>query len=452
VRRFGLALAACLMLIAIATAAPAGAAVIFGSDLSQPPVGGPLTCTPSPPCTNVAVSFHTGNTLPLTAPISGVITEVRYLTTTADQDITLRLARLEASTGNATGAGTGPTADLVVSGNPQSVPARLPVQAGDYLAGDGTSASTYNCSPNNGGIFDVYQPILVDGAPFRPPDSAGNTCELLIQATIEADNDVDGLGDETQDADDDNDGVADTTDNCQLTPNPSQANADGDALGDACDLTPNPPPGSTLPLTLADLPAPVLGRLTNVEPVSGTVLVALPAATAGAGNARASQKGLTFVPLVEARQIPVGSFLDTRKGTVRLQSASNAAGKRQNGDFSAGLFQTLQSRKRSLRGLTDVVLKGKFNSCVKPRRGGKRAKAALSKRALRRLRGNAKGRFRTRGRFSAATVRGTKWTVTDRCDNTLTKVSRGRVAVRDFRRKKTILVRAGKSYVARARR
>jgi len=30
------------------------------------------------------------------------------------------------------------------------------------------------------------------------------------------------------------------------------------------------------------------------------------------------------------------------------------------------------------------------------------------------------GRFRTRGRYSSATVRGTDWTVTDRCDGTLT--------------------------------
>lgn len=35
--------------------------------------------------------------------------------------------------------------------------------------------------------------------------------------------------------DTDGDGVLDATDNCPLTPNPSQANADGDAQGDACD-------------------------------------------------------------------------------------------------------------------------------------------------------------------------------------------------------------------------
>jgi hypothetical protein len=38
-----------------------------------------------------------------------------------------------------------------------------------------------------------------------------------------------------------------------------------------------------------------------------------------------------------------------------------------------------------------------------------------------------------------------------RCDGTLTKVTSGRVAVRDFKRKKTVTVKAGKSYLARAR-
>ena len=49
-------------------------------------------------------------------------------------------------------------------------------------------------------------------------------------------------------------------------------------------------------------------------------------------------------------------------------------------------------------------------------------------------------------------MRGTKWTITDRCDGTLTQVARGKVAVRDFRRKKTIVVKAGKKYLAKAPR
>jgi hypothetical protein len=66
------------------------------------------------------------------------------------------------------------------------------------------------------------------------------------------------------------------------------------------------------------------------------------------------------------------------------------------------------------------------------------------------MRANARGRFRTRGRYSAATVRGTIWNTIDRCDGTLTKVKRGVVVVRDFRKRRNITVRAGKSYLARA--
>jgi Tol biopolymer transport system component len=228
---------------------------------------------------------------------------------------------------------------------------------------------------------------------------------------------------------------------------------------------PPPPPPPDLEITLADLPNPELGVDVNVQQLSGVVLVGVPA---GAATIRrsggASQKGVTFVPLTEARQIPVGSFLDTSRGAVRLQSASDASGTRQEGDFSRGLFQVLQSRRSSARGLTDIVLKGGSFSrarCGVRGRSSGAAASQVSRRVIRRVRSNAQGRFRTRGRHSAATVRGTVWETTDRCDGTLTKVTRGSVAVRDFRRRRTIVVRAGKrtrgpgggrgSYLARAR-
>ncbi len=203
----------------------------------------------------------------------------------------------------------------------------------------------------------------------------------------------------------------------------------------------------------AGLPAPVLGKTVNVRVVSGRVTIGV---RGGGSGARASQKGVRFVPLSQARSIPVGSFINTRKGKVRLTSAQNTKGKTQTGDFYSGLFQVIQSRKKSARGLTELRLKGSsFKRCT-ARRSGKRAQAAarrrLSKRAIRRLRSKATGRFRTRGRHSSATVRGTSWLTTDRCDGTLTKVTRGKVSVRDFRRKRTITLRRGKSYLARARR
>lgn len=203
---------------------------------------------------------------------------------------------------------------------------------------------------------------------------------------------------------------------------------------------------------LADLPPPVLGRIVNVAPVKGKVFVR--AKVAG-------PKGRRFVALKEARQVPTGSLLDTRKGTVRIVSARDRASKRvQAGNFLDGVFQVLQSRKAKFKGLTELRLKGaSFKRCRtgksrgkgkgKSRRGTSRVRSSRA-RTIRRLSGSAQGRFRTRGRHSAATVRGTKWTVSDRCDGTLTKVRRGRVAVFDFRRKQTIVVRAGKSYLARA--
>jgi hypothetical protein len=210
----------------------------------------------------------------------------------------------------------------------------------------------------------------------------------------------------------------------------------------------------TVARTLADLPSAVLGRRVNVEPVSGDVFVSQPpgaGATSSRGGAptAAQVKGRTFVPLAEARQIPVGSLLDTRRGTVRLVSAADRRGNTQTGEFLSGIFQVLQSRSARAKGLTELRLKGSsFRRCRT--RTSEVQLARLSRRTIRRLRANARGRFRTRGRYSAATVRGTRWSTLDRCDGTLTKVTRGRVAVRDFRRKRTIVVRAGKYHLARA--
>jgi len=198
---------------------------------------------------------------------------------------------------------------------------------------------------------------------------------------------------------------------------------------------------------LASAP-PKLGVSVGASVESGTVRIGMPA---GGGSAHASQKGVAFLPLARATRIPVGSFLDTRRGTVRLTSARDTVGNTQSGTFASGVFQVLQSRRRSARGLTDVVLKGSsFRRCR--RRTGSRRAAGAQSRIVRRLRANARGRFRTRGRHSAATVRGTVWDTRDTCAGTLTVVRRGSVAVRDFRRKRTIVVRAGKRYLARARR
>jgi hypothetical protein len=188
--------------------------------------------------------------------------------------------------------------------------------------------------------------------------------------------------------------------------------------------------------------APRLGRTVGVRVVRGKVFVRQP------GRRR-------FVELTGESLIPVGSLLDTRRGTLRLTSAIDGQDATQSGDFSNGIFQVRQSRKPSAKGLTELRLRGgSFRRC---RAGTRRSMAsavsalAAANTPIRRLRGRAAGRFRTRGRNSSATVRGTAWDTIDRCDGTLNKVRSGRVAVRDFGLERTVIVRAGRSYLARAR-
>ena len=78
-----------------------------------------------------------------------------------------------------------------------------------------------------------------------------------------------------------------------------------------------------------------------------------------------------------------------------------------------------------------------------------RRRAPPQKKKVRRLWGDGKGRFRTKGRHGAATVRGTKWLTQDTCSGTLVRVKRGTVTVRDFAKKKTVVVKKGRTYVAR---
>jgi hypothetical protein len=117
----------------------------------------------------------------------------------------------------------------------------------------------------------------------------------------------------------------------------------------------------------------------------------------------------------------------------------------QQADFYDGIFRLTQGK--GAKPLTTLTLVEKL-SCPKARK----AIAAAKKKKKRRLWGDGGGKFKTQGKHSAATVVGTKWLVEDRCSSTLTKVTRGKVRVRDFAKRKNVTVRAGKQYVARAKR
>jgi hypothetical protein len=145
-----------------------------------------------------------------------------------------------------------------------------------------------------------------------------------------------------------------------------------------------------------------------------------------------------FTTLKAGDQIPVGTTLDTTHGRVTLVTAAKSG--TDQADFYDGVFKVGQAKKSRL---TTLTLVGKL-SC-----GAGKASVALKKKKTRRLWGDGRGKFSTKGKHSAATVVGTKWLVQDTCSSTLTVVKRGTVSVRDFAKKKTVKVKAGHKYVAR---
>jgi hypothetical protein len=219
------------------------------------------------------------------------------------------------------------------------------------------------------------------------------------------------------------------------------------------------PIGQSGVLAFKELSAPVLGETVNVVPVSGVVFVELPVGArlslAGPLDAvfASLHKGTAFIPLTEARQIPVGSTLETTHGVVQLTTATASVSKTQFGDFGGGIFKLLQNRK--MKGLTELNIINNHSPKQVCATLGKRAQTAskhLSNKVLGQLNSNDHGKFTTRGQYSAATVRGTVYSVTNQCAGTLTKVTRGIVSVRDFHRRKTITLFTGQHYLAKAPR
>src|SRR5829696_7844294 len=161
------------------------------------------------------------------------------------------------------------------------------------------------------------------------------------------------------------------------------------------------------------------------------------------GIARYKLKGTSqFLPLSGSVSIPLGSKVDVKRGRIGLTSEPAPGAPTERIEFYDGVFKVSQPGA-----VTQLKLTERLRRC--PRRGS--ATAARRPKA-RRLWGSGAGRFRTRGRYSAATVSGTEWLVKDSCRGTLTKVREGTVRVRDKLRRKTIVLEAGERSLARPRR
>ena len=196
-------------------------------------------------------------------------------------------------------------------------------------------------------------------------------------------------------------------------------------------------PGNDLPVVVRGS-APAVGENFNAVASSGRVRVRRP----GRNHS---------VELTDGASLPVGSIVDARQGVAKLTTSRNASGAVQTARFSGGVFVVRQAK--TARPITEIVLRGgHLGQC---RRNAEAGAATISRKRSsprRRLWAEGRGRFRTRGGFSTATVRGTGWITTDTCSGTRVTVRHGLVAVRDLRLKKTVLVPGGKSHVSRKKR
>jgi virginiamycin B lyase len=187
---------------------------------------------------------------------------------------------------------------------------------------------------------------------------------------------------------------------------------------------------------------PVAGRIVVLQVVSGTIRIRLPGA---AGYQPLPTTGGAF---------PNGTEIDATDGRVRLTAeTAPGSGITRTAIFWAGRFVVQQSRIPGAA--TELRMIGRL-SCgsgvpqTTPRPVAQAfAKKRRRPRVGRRLWGDGKGDFRTRGSRATASVRGTRWLVEDRCEaTTRVRVFVGVVGVRDRVRGRRVTLTAGQAYVA----
>ena len=209
-------------------------------------------------------------------------------------------------------------------------------------------------------------------------------------------------------------------------------NSDGTTLG----------PDQTFTTAAAPTPpAPTLGKTFNISPVSGVVLIQI--------NGK-------FVPLTGLDQIPSGAKIDARHGSLELITSTGRRARRSMACSEARSSRSPRSARARARAWSRCAARGPVKGApsyalckgtrpATPRRPRPRARRSSCFTPAR------TASSRTKGRYSAATVLGTKWTIADRCDGTLVHDITDSVVVNDFVHHKTIVLHAGQSYLAKAR-
>ena len=175
--------------------------------------------------------------------------------------------------------------------------------------------------------------------------------------------------------------------------------------------------------------------------LSGEVIVRVPQAVGGEAPSEGGGADGSIARISGTANLPLGSVINSTRGA----SGSSGDGARSARLATSGPGPFVSAKWTTARFLT---LRGSLDCGATASSPSPKAEASARRR---RLWGNSNGGdFRTRGGYSSAAVRGTKWLTVDRCNGTLTVVREGIVQVHDYGNGRRVLVRAGKSYFARA--
>ena len=171
---------------------------------------------------------------------------------------------------------------------------------------------------------------------------------------------------------------------------------------------------------------PVFGRQAEIAPLTGSVSVKQP-----------GSKHFTQVKTIMA--LRYGAVVQATGGNLQVIAAKPGSGF-ESGEFYDGGFNLTQGHD----GIVQAALTGRPNSC--PTTPISLAHDAAGKTF--KLWGHVKGKYRTRGHYGSASVQGTIWLTEERCDGTFFHVVEGVLRIRDFTLHKTVILRAGHSYLA----
>jgi Ca2+-binding RTX toxin-like protein len=152
-----------------------------------------------------------------------------------------------------------------------------------------------------------------------------------------------------------------------------------------------------------------------------------------AGSVGFGHRGaLRVFPLERQTDVPLPAPIDARLGSVRVRSGRLAARLR------GGVFEL---RRLSASAVATRFVAPSYRVCA----------VSQSSRVVRRLDvDDSSGTITARGRHLTLRGRSAAWSLVDRCDGTLVRVTRGQVRVRDIPAHKAATLRAGDRYLADA--